>query len=51
MTTPEILQISIAALSLAGVCGVWFRLGVLTKGQDGHENRIITLETRIWKGI
>ena len=57
MNNPEILQSILGLMAVAGIGGVWFRLGSVQRGQDEHAKDIETLggrvrdiERHIWRG-
>lgn len=47
MTTPETIQTILGLVAVAGIGGVWFRLGSLTAKSENHDRRISRLETSV----
>lgn len=50
MTSVEIIQTGLALAGVAGIGGIWFRLGALTQGHEGLRHRVETLENHVFRG-
>lgn len=50
MNPLEFVQLGLGLFGLAGIGGIWFRLGSLTQGHKGMEARVDHLENHVFRG-
>ena len=50
MNALELVNTGLTAIASVGIMGIWFKLGALSKGHDGLNERVTRLEDHVISG-